>query len=93
MDTGRMLPAIESDRAGRPWVELWSDWLHRVDVPERVRLRSLFGIWVVYIMFTILTWGRGDFFCPLCLVAGDPRRRSCFATPSLCLRHLTCRPV
>src|SRR3990170_3527745 len=34
-NTGRMVPAIEGDRAGRPWVELWGDWLHRVDVPER----------------------------------------------------------
>ena len=29
-----MVPAIKSDRTGRPWVELWGDWLHRVDVPE-----------------------------------------------------------
>ena len=34
-DTGRMVPAIESDRAGRPWVKFWGDWLHHVDVPER----------------------------------------------------------
>ena len=33
-DTGRVVPAIESDRTGRPWVEFWGDWLHRVDVPE-----------------------------------------------------------
>ena len=30
-----MIPAIKSNRAGRPWVELWGDWLHRVDVPKR----------------------------------------------------------
>ena len=34
-DTGRMVPAIKGDRTGRPWVELWGDWLHRIDVPER----------------------------------------------------------
>ena len=34
-DTGRMVPAIEGDRTGRPCVELWGDWLYRVDVPER----------------------------------------------------------
>ena len=34
-DTGRMVPAVEGDRAGLPRVELWGDWLHRVDVPER----------------------------------------------------------
>ena len=33
-DTGRMVLAIEGDRTGRPWVVLWGDWLHRVDVPE-----------------------------------------------------------
>ena len=32
-DTGRVVPAIESDRTRRPWVELWGDWLHRIDVP------------------------------------------------------------
>ena len=32
-DTGRMVPAIKGDRTRRPWVELWGDWLHRVDVP------------------------------------------------------------
>ena len=34
-DTGRMVPAIEGDEAGRPWVEFSGDWLYRVDVPER----------------------------------------------------------
>ena len=34
-DTGRMVPAIEGDRKGGPWVELWGDWLYRIDVPER----------------------------------------------------------
>ena len=33
-DTGRMVRAIEGDQTGGPWVELWGDWLHRVDVPE-----------------------------------------------------------
>ena len=33
-DTGRMVPAVEGDRTGGPWVELWRDWLHRIDVPE-----------------------------------------------------------
>ena len=51
-----MVPAIEGDRAGRPWVEFWGDWLYRVDVLS-ARLRSLLGIWVTYIMFIVLTWG------------------------------------
>ena len=33
-DTGRMVPAIEGDWIGGPWIEFWGDWLHRVDVPE-----------------------------------------------------------
>ena len=33
-DTGWMVPAIEGDWAGRPWVEFWGDWLYRIDVPE-----------------------------------------------------------
>ena len=33
-DTGWMVSAIEGDRAGRPWVEFWGDWLYRIDVPE-----------------------------------------------------------
>ena len=32
-DTGRMVPAIGSDQTREPWVELWGDWLHRIDVP------------------------------------------------------------
>ena len=31
-DTGWMVPAIKGDQARRPLVELWGDWLHRVDV-------------------------------------------------------------
>ena len=34
MDTGRMIPAIKGDRTGRPWIELWGEWLYRVDVVE-----------------------------------------------------------
>ena len=30
-----MVPTIESDWEGRPWVEFWGDWPNRVDVPER----------------------------------------------------------
>ena len=29
-----MVSAIEGDWTGGPWVELWGDWLHHVDVPE-----------------------------------------------------------
>ena len=33
-DTGRVIPTTEGDWTRGPWVELWGDWLHRVDVPE-----------------------------------------------------------
>ena len=32
-DASGVVPSIKSDRAGRPWVELWGDWLHRIYVP------------------------------------------------------------
>ena len=32
-DTSGVGPAIEGDRTRGPWVELWGDWLHRIDVP------------------------------------------------------------
>ena len=32
-DTGRVVPAIEGDRTGGPWVELWGDWLQRIYIP------------------------------------------------------------
>ena len=90
-DTGRVVPAIEGDRAGRPRVEFWGDWLYHVDVPERAFALPL-GIWVTYIMLTVLTWGETS-SVPLCSAAGAPRRRPHFATPSPCSRYLTYRPV
>ena len=36
IDTARMVPTTEGDRVGRPWVELWGNWLHGVDVSERM---------------------------------------------------------
>ena len=47
-DTGRMVPEIEGDQTGRPWVELWGDWLHRVDVPERMLVLPLGDMGSVY---------------------------------------------
>ena len=32
-DTSGVVPTIEGDRTGGPWVELWGDWLYRVYVP------------------------------------------------------------
>ena len=47
-DTGQMVPAIKGDRAGRPWVEFWGDWLYRIDVPERVLVLPLGDMGTVY---------------------------------------------
>ena len=33
-DTGGVVPTIEGDRTRRPYVELWGDLLHRIDVPQ-----------------------------------------------------------
>ena len=33
-DTSRTIPTIESDRAGRPWVEFGGDGLDGVDISE-----------------------------------------------------------
>ena len=34
MNASGVVPSIKSDRAGGPWVELWGDWLQRIDVLE-----------------------------------------------------------
>ena len=47
-DAGRMVPVIESDRTRIPWVELWGDWLHRIDVPQCTLLFPLGNIGCVY---------------------------------------------
>ena len=54
MNASGVVPSIKSDRAGGPWVELWGDWLNRVDVPEctlALPLGDMGGV-----MFTVLTW-------------------------------------
>ena len=51
MNTGRMVPAIKGDRTVRPWIELWGDWLHRVDVPQcmlLLPLGNMDGVYHVY---------------------------------------------
>src|SRR4051812_34079725 len=59
-----MVPGIESDRTGGPWVELWGDWLQRV-YSLNARFRSLLGMWVAYIIFTVRTCGGNPFCSPL----------------------------
>src|SRR4051812_20379627 len=57
-DTGPMVPAIESGRTGRPWVELLGDWLHQVDVPKRTFVLPLGDMGGVYhVHYFNLGWG------------------------------------
>ena len=44
-DTSRMIPAIESDRVGRPWVEFGGEGTIAY-TSQSERLRFLFGMWV-----------------------------------------------
>ena len=91
-DTGRMVPGIESDRAGRPWVELWGDWLHRVDVPKRAFALPLGDMGSVYHIHHFYLEGK--------LLLFPCIRWSGFLVIVLALRPLllvlgilTCRPV
>ena len=91
MDIGRMVPAIKGDRTGRPWVLLWGDWLHRVDVPEctlALLLGDMGGVYHVHRFYL-----GGGLSVPLCSMVGVPRHRHRFATLSPYFRPLTCRPV
>ena len=47
-DSSGVVPLIKSDRAGGPRVELWGDWLHRIDVPERAFALPLGDMGSVY---------------------------------------------
>ena len=48
MNAGRMVPTIEGDRTGGPWVQFWGDWLYRIDVPERTLALPLGDMGSVY---------------------------------------------
>ena len=43
-DTSRMIPAIEGDRTGRPWVEFGGDRLYSIHVSECVFALSLWDV-------------------------------------------------
>ena len=47
-DTSGVVPAIEGDRIGGPWVELWGDWLQCIYVPERMLPLPLGDVGRVY---------------------------------------------
>ena len=57
MDASGMVPAIESDRTGGPWVELWGDWLQRIYVPERTLPLPLGDVGCVYHVHRPHLWG------------------------------------
>ena len=61
-DTSGVVPAIDGDQTGGPWVELWATGSNAY-TSLSARFRSLLGMWVAYIMFTIRTCG-GNLFCP-----------------------------
>ena len=89
-DTSGMVPAIEGDRIGGPWVELWGDWLQRTYVPERTLPLPLGDVGCVYHVHRPHLWGKP--FCPLLFGAGSLHRH-CYVAPYLCFRQLTCRPA
>ena len=82
-----MVPTIESDRVGRPWVEFWGDGLYRIDVPERAFALPLGDMSNVYHVHRFDLVGISS--VPLCSVDGAPRHRPHLATPSPYSRYLT----
>ena len=56
-DTGGVVPSIESDRAGGPWVELRGDWLHRIYVPKCTLPLPLGYVGCVYHVYRPHLWG------------------------------------
>ena len=53
-----VVPSIKSDRAGGPWVELWGDWLQRIDVPERTLPLPFGDVGCVYHVHCPHLWGK-----------------------------------
>ena len=56
-DTSGVVPAIEGDRTGGPWVELWGDWLQHTYVPERTLPFPLGDVGCVYNVHRPHLWG------------------------------------
>ena len=75
-----MVPAIECDRTGRPQVELWGDWLHRVDIPEFTLALPLGDMGGVYHIHHFDLWRK------LLL-------SSCFRWPGLLVITITLQPL
>ena len=65
MDIGRTILAVKGDRAGRPWVIFWGDWLRCVDIPKcapPLPLGNVGGIYHVH-RFDL----RGKLLLPSCV--------------------------
>ena len=57
-DAGGMVPSIESDRAGGPWVEFWGDWLQRIDVLESMLPLPFGDVGCLYHIHRPNLWGK-----------------------------------
>ena len=57
-DASGMVPSIKSDRAGGPWVELWGDWLQRIDVLESTLPLPFGDVGCVYHVHRPHLWGK-----------------------------------
>ena len=57
-DTSGVVPAIEGDQIGGPWVELWGDWLQRIYVPEHTLPLPLGDVGCVYHVHRPHLWGK-----------------------------------
>ena len=57
-DASGMVPSIKSDRAGGPWVELWGDWLQRIDVLESMLPLPFGDVGCVYHVHHPHLWGK-----------------------------------
>ena len=56
-DASGVVPSIKSDRAGGPWIELWRDWLQRMDVLESMLLFPFGDMGCVYHVHRPHLWG------------------------------------
>ena len=57
-DASGMVSSIESDRAGGPWVELWGDWLQRIDVLESTLSLPFGDMGCLYHVHRPHLWGK-----------------------------------
>ena len=88
LDACRVIPAIKSDRAGQPGVDLWGGGLYGAYVSECVFASPLCHVDHVYCFN--LCW---EFFSVLQCFAREVRPRLRLVSPSPCVRRLAYRPA